>query len=213
MTWFIPMLCILLIQGWLAHLVCHLAPCFPWNSSCGWFKFKFYSKEFPPHTNTIQVGVATSSCPLTEPGYRRFQDFTPPCFNSMASSLVRLVGSNSSSWGWCLKTMKVYHDSRKYRHGVPYPRLPIVLFCQSSWDRRLLEVWACPPPSNVWSSCEIFMRPESCARVYSDLASMWNMYQGRGWEAEGARNLLHASWHGQGHSCLSGEHSLALGHL
>jgi len=50
------------------------------------------------------VGVATSSCPLTEPGYRR------------------LVGSNSSSWGWCLKTLKVYHDSRKYRHGVSYPR-------------------------------------------------------------------------------------------
>ena len=42
---------------------------------------------------------------------------------SRSSSLVRLVGSNSSSWGWCLKTMKVYHDSRKYRHGVPYPRL------------------------------------------------------------------------------------------
>ena len=41
---------------------------------------------------------------------------------SRSSSLVRLVGSNSSSWGWCLKTMKVYHDSRKYRHGVPYPR-------------------------------------------------------------------------------------------
>ena len=29
---------IFLVQGWLAHLVCHLAPCFPWNSSCGWFK-------------------------------------------------------------------------------------------------------------------------------------------------------------------------------
>ena len=49
------------------------------------------------------------------------------------------------------------------------------------------------------------MRPESWAFVYSDLASMWNMCQGRGWKAEGARNLLHASWHGQGHSCLSGE--------
>ena len=114
-----------------------------------------------------------------------------PCLNSMASSLVRLVGSNSSSWGWCLKTMKVYHDSRKYRHGVPYPRLPIVF----------------------WSSYEIFMKPESCARVYSDLASMWNMYQGCGWEAEGARNLLHASWHGQGHSCLSGEYTRVLDHL
>ena len=53
------------------------------------------------------------------------------------------------------------------------------------------------------------MRPESWAFVYSDLASMWNMCQGRGWKAEGARNLLHASWHGQGHSCLSGEDSQA----
>ena len=43
-------------------------------------------------------------CHLTEPGYKR------------------LVGSTGNSWGWCLKTMKVYHDSRKYRHGVPYPR-------------------------------------------------------------------------------------------
>jgi len=50
------------------------------------------------------VGVATKGCPLTQPGYRR------------------LVGSNSQSWGWCLNTMKVYHDSRKFRHGVPYPR-------------------------------------------------------------------------------------------
>ena len=168
------------------------------------FNLVWLKRLFPPHTNIIQVGVATSSCPLTEPGYRRFLDFLP----LLILFLVRLVGSNSSSWGWCLKTMKVYHDSRKYRHGVHYPRLPIVLFCQSSWDRRLLEVWACPPPSNVWSSWEIFMRPEACARVYSDLASMWNMYQGRGWKAEGARNLLHASWHGQGHSCLSGEYFL-----
>jgi len=50
------------------------------------------------------VGVATRECHLTEPGYKR------------------LVGSTRNSWGWCLKTMKVYHDSRKYRHGVPYPR-------------------------------------------------------------------------------------------
>ena len=32
------------------------------------------------------------------------------------------VGSNEASWGWCLKTMKIYHDSRKFRHGVPFPR-------------------------------------------------------------------------------------------
>lgn len=50
------------------------------------------------------VGVATQDCPLTEPGYKR------------------IVGSNSSSWGWCLKSLKIYHDSRKYRNGVSYPR-------------------------------------------------------------------------------------------
>lgn len=50
------------------------------------------------------VGVATRDCPLTEPGYKR------------------LVGSTANSWGWCLKTLKVYHDSRKYRHGVSFPR-------------------------------------------------------------------------------------------
>ena len=50
------------------------------------------------------VGVATKDCHLTEPGYRR------------------IVGSTTNSWGWCLKSLKVYHDSRKFRHGVPYPR-------------------------------------------------------------------------------------------
>jgi len=50
------------------------------------------------------VGVATQYCHLSQPGYRR------------------IVGSNTESWGWCLKTKKVYHDSTKYRHGVPYPR-------------------------------------------------------------------------------------------
>ena len=34
----------------------------------------------------------------------------------------RLVGSTNNSWGWCLKSMKVYHDSRKFRNGVSYPR-------------------------------------------------------------------------------------------
>ena len=32
------------------------------------------------------------------------------------------MGSSTTSWGWCLKSLKVYHDSRKYRNGVPYPR-------------------------------------------------------------------------------------------
>ena len=50
------------------------------------------------------VGVATRECHLTEAGYKR------------------LVGSTGNSWGWCLKSLKIYHDSRKYRNGVPYPR-------------------------------------------------------------------------------------------
>jgi len=50
------------------------------------------------------VGVATRDCHLTEAGYKR------------------LVGSTASSWGWCLKSMKVFHDSRKYRNGLAYPR-------------------------------------------------------------------------------------------
>jgi len=50
------------------------------------------------------VGVATRDCHLTEAGYRR------------------LVGSTTNSWGWCLKSLKVYHDSRKFRNGVSYPR-------------------------------------------------------------------------------------------
>ena len=50
------------------------------------------------------VGVATRDCPLTEPGYKR------------------IVGSNTNSWGWCLKSLKVYHDNRKYKNGVAYPR-------------------------------------------------------------------------------------------
>ena len=49
------------------------------------------------------VGVATGDCPLTEASYKR------------------LVGSTSNSWGWCLKSLKIYHDSDKYREGVTYP--------------------------------------------------------------------------------------------
>ena len=50
------------------------------------------------------VGVATRDCHLTEAGYKR------------------LVGSTNNSWGWCLKSLKIHHDSRKFRNGVPYPR-------------------------------------------------------------------------------------------
>jgi len=50
------------------------------------------------------VGVAQKTAPLTEPGYKR------------------LIGSNDTSWGWCLKTKKIYHDSRKFRNGLPYPK-------------------------------------------------------------------------------------------
>jgi len=107
------------------------------------------------------VGVATSSCPLTEPGYRR------------------LVGSNSSSWGWCLKTLKVYHDSRKYRHGVSYPRdvdeklrVPETFYMLLDMDRGTLAFQVSndflgvafsglrgeelfPIVSAVWGHCEV----------------------------------------------------------
>jgi len=49
------------------------------------------------------VGVATRDCPLTEPGYKR------------------LVGSNKDSWGWCIGSLKLYHDSERYRKGKTYP--------------------------------------------------------------------------------------------
>jgi len=107
------------------------------------------------------VGVATRGCPLTEPGYKR------------------LVGSNGSSWGWCLKTMKVYHDSRKFRHGVPYPRdadeklrVPDTFYMVLDMDRGTLAFQVSndflgvafsglrgeelfPIVSAVWGHCEV----------------------------------------------------------
>jgi len=107
------------------------------------------------------VGVATSECHLTEPGYKR------------------LVGSTSSSWGWCLKSMKVYHDSRKFRQGVPYPRdideklkVPDMFFMILDMDRGTLAFQVnddflgvafsglrgeelFPIVSAVWGHCEV----------------------------------------------------------
>ena len=51
----------------------------------------------------INLLFIVRDCHLTEPGYKR------------------LVGSTTNSWGWCLKSMKLYHDNRKYREGVSYP--------------------------------------------------------------------------------------------
>jgi len=50
------------------------------------------------------VGVATRECPLTEPGYKR------------------LVGSTVNSWGWCLKSLRIYHDNDKFRGGLKFPQ-------------------------------------------------------------------------------------------
>jgi len=107
------------------------------------------------------VGVATSECHLTEPGYKR------------------LVGSTSTSWGWCLKSMKVYHDSRKFRQGVPYPRdidqklkVPDTFFMILDMDRGTLAFQVnddflgvafsglrgeelFPIVSAVWGHCEV----------------------------------------------------------
>ena len=51
----------------------------------------------------INLLFIVRDCHLTEPGYKR------------------LVGSTTNSWGWCLKSMKLYHDNRKYSEGVSYP--------------------------------------------------------------------------------------------
>lgn len=107
------------------------------------------------------VGVATKECPLTEPGYKR------------------LVGSNVSSWGWCLKTMKIYHDSRKFRCGVSYPRdvseqlaVPDTFYMLLDMDRGTLSFQVdddflgvafsglrgeqlFPIVSAVWGHCEV----------------------------------------------------------
>ena len=55
------------------------------------------------------VGVATGDCPLTEASYKR------------------LVGSTSNSWGWCLKSLKIYHDSHTS--------------CHTSWTLLEPEKW------------------------------------------------------------------------
>jgi len=71
--------------------------------TCGLHVWKIYWPSESRGTHPV-VGVATRACCLSLPGYKR------------------LVGSTTSSWGWCLKTMKIYHDSKKFRHGVVYPR-------------------------------------------------------------------------------------------
>jgi len=107
------------------------------------------------------VGVATRECPLTEPGYKR------------------LVGSNCNSWGWCLKSLKIFHDSDRFRKGVTYPRdvdeklnVPDTFFMILDCDRgtlafqveddylgvafsglRCLELF--PIVSAVWGHCEV----------------------------------------------------------
>lgn len=114
------------------------------------------------------VGMATRDCPLTEPGYKR------------------LVGSNGTSWGWCLKTMKIYHDSRKFRHGVPYPRdvdeklrVPDTFYMLLDMDRGTLAFQVnqdflgvafsglrgeelFPVVSAVWGHCEVTLTYINC---------------------------------------------------
>jgi len=108
------------------------------------------------------VGVATRDCHLTEPGYKR------------------LVGSTTNSWGWCLKSMKLYHDSRKYRDGVSYPididgklKVPTSFYMILDMDRGTLAFQVendflgvafsglrrheelLPIVSAVWGHCEV----------------------------------------------------------
>jgi len=107
------------------------------------------------------VGVATRECPLTSPGYKR------------------LVGSTSNSWGWCLKSLRCYHDSPKYRRGVTYPRdvteetvVPDTFYMILDMDRGTLAfqveedflgiafsglrgIELFPIVSAVWGHCEV----------------------------------------------------------
>lgn len=110
------------------------------------------------------VGVAHKTAPLSEPGYKR------------------LIGSNDTSWGWCLKTKKIYHDSRKFRNGISYPKeldeklkIPESFYMLLDMDRgtlsfqvlddflgvafsglRGLELY--PVVSAVWGHCEVTLK-------------------------------------------------------
>jgi len=110
------------------------------------------------------VGVATADSPLTSKGYKR------------------LVGSNSSSWGWCIKSRNLYHDSRKFRNGVPYPSqsslstpIPSYFYMMLDMDRGTLSFQVendflgiafsglkgkrlYPIVSAVWGHCEVTLR-------------------------------------------------------
>jgi len=110
------------------------------------------------------VGVATSSCPLSERGYKR------------------LVGSNKDSWGWCIKSKNLFHDSRKFRNGVPYPsnvgdrvKVPSWFYMILDMDKGTLSYQVgddylgvafsglrgrqlYPIVSAVWGNCEVTMR-------------------------------------------------------
>lgn len=110
------------------------------------------------------VGIAEKCAPLSEPGYKR------------------LIGSNDTSWGWCLKTKKIYHDSRKFRNGISYPKdldeklkIPESFLMLLDMDRgtlsfqvdndflgvafsglRGLELY--PVVSAVWGHCEVSLK-------------------------------------------------------
>eukprot|EP00092_Neocalanus_flemingeri_P092322 GFUD01117186.1.p1 GENE.GFUD01117186.1~~GFUD01117186.1.p1 ORF type:complete len:365 (+),score=56.46 GFUD01117186.1:174-1268(+) len=135
--------------------------------SCGLHVWAVHWPSASRGTHPV-VGVATRDCHLTEPGYKR------------------LVGSTETSWGWCLKTMKVYHDSRKFRLGVPYPRdideklrVPDTFYMILDMDRGTLAFQAnndflgvafsglrgeelFPIVSAVWGHCEVSLTYVGC---------------------------------------------------
>lgn len=110
------------------------------------------------------VGVATAASPLSEKGYKR------------------LVGSNKASWGWCIKSKNLFHDSRKYRAGVPYPsnvpdrlKVPTSFYMIMDMDKGTLSYQVgndylgvafsglkgkelYPIVSAVWGNCEVTLR-------------------------------------------------------
>ena len=59
------------------------------------------------------------------------------------------------SWGWCLKTMKVYHDSKKFRHGVVYPRDASDKLCVPETFYMILDMDKGTLSFQVFISCEV----------------------------------------------------------
>ena len=87
----------------------------------------------------------------------------------------RLVGSNGTSWGWCLKTMKIYHDSRFNNDTLGW------LICPQQFTSNCLRLpcpepfelcvpgssgTACPTPGTWTRSCGC-RTPSTCSSTWT----------------------------------------------